>query len=293
MDNDGDFDLLVGDRNGGVWYYENIGTKTDPVLTNRGPLTAGSGKLDVGFNSCPDVADWNGDGLPDLIVGSESYNIWLYLNRGGDGSIPQFEERRLLISSTYLFRSHPRAVDFDNDGIIDLLSGSEYGNVSFLPNTSTDPDNPDISSKLYPIYCDDGTFVRVETRCHIDYADWNNDGYADIIVGEENGDIHVFFNRTAGVDDPSHPPAKFDLRQNFPNPFNPETTLRFDIGAPGRVTLTVFDSRGRLVRVLADQEFSPGRKSVTFNGSELSSGVYVARLTAPGYTKSIKMLLLE
>jgi hypothetical protein len=83
-------------------------------------------------------------------------------------------------------------------------------------------------------------------------------------------------------------PAELALRQNYPNPFNPSTTIDFQIGsneaghAGGIVTLKVFDFLGREVVTLLNQELGPGRYSVRFDASGISSGVYTYRLVARG-----------
>ena len=81
-------------------------------------------------------------------------------------------------------------------------------------------------------------------------------------------------------------PGVSRLLPAFPNPFNPSTTLRFELAQAGRATLTVFDARGRRVRVLVDQELPAGPQELTFDGvddrgSALASGVYYLLLRAP------------
>jgi hypothetical protein len=77
-------------------------------------------------------------------------------------------------------------------------------------------------------------------------------------------------------------PLTFALEQNFPNPFNPTTMIRYSIPHAGKVSLTVFDVLGRLVAVLVDEQKSAGAYSVEFDGTSLSSGVYYYRLMTNG-----------
>jgi hypothetical protein len=101
------------------------------------------------------------------------------------------------------------------------------------------------------------------------------------------------------VDEPSPLPEEFALYQNVPNPFNPTTSIRFDVPAGGgQVTMRVYDVKGRLVRSLVDGPQSAGHKSVVWNardaaGRKVASGVYFCHLTAPGYEMTRKMVLLE
>jgi len=94
-------------------------------------------------------------------------------------------------------------------------------------------------------------------------------------------------------------PTVFALHQNHPNPFNPTTSIPFDVPAVGgEVTLRVFDVSGRLVKTLVDGAQTAGQKSVTWNGRSnsghtVASGVYFYRLTAPGLEQTRTMVLLK
>lgn len=88
------------------------------------------------------------------------------------------------------------------------------------------------------------------------------------------------------------------LHPAFPNPFNPATTIRYDLPRAMRVTLTIHDVRGRLVATLADEQQNAGFKSVTWNGvtragNRAGSGVYLYRLSADGVQHTRKLLLLK
>ncbi|MDP3910458.1 MAG: FlgD immunoglobulin-like domain containing protein, partial [Gemmatimonadales bacterium] len=94
-------------------------------------------------------------------------------------------------------------------------------------------------------------------------------------------------------------PGRFALHQNVPNPFNPTTSITFDVPAGGaRVNLDVYDVRGRLVARLVDGRQSPGRKQVTWDGTDrrgqhVSSGVYFYMLQAPSFRQTRKMVLIQ
>ncbi len=94
----------------------------------------------------------------------------------------------------------------------------------------------------------------------------------------------------------SNTPVGFALEQNFPNPFNPTTRIRFSVGrvvASTDVRLVVYDLLGREVAVLADGRYPAGQYTFTFDGSTLSSGVYYYRLTAGGFTTVRTMTLVK
>jgi hypothetical protein len=105
---------------------------------------------------------------------------------------------------------------------------------------------------------------------------------------------------TVGVDE-TVPAAGLPtaLFQNMPNPFNPRTTVRYQLGAKVHVTLAVYDVTGRLVRSLVEDTQAPGRYAVDWDGRTdagevVSSGVYWARLeTAEGFRAATKMVVLQ
>ena len=110
--------------------------------------------------------------------------------------------------------------------------------------------------------------------------------------------ILTFFEKATDVGrEDRASPAHFSLLQNFPNPFNPITQIRFSLPESHDlrlVTLTVFDMLGREVAVLLhNNEMPSGEHSVTFNGSALSSGVYFYRLIAGDFVETRRMELLK
>jgi rhamnogalacturonan endolyase len=72
-------------------------------------------------------------------------------------------------------------------------------------------------------------------------------------------------------------PASYQLYQNYPNPFNPETQIQFDLPEATHVRIDIFDLTGRLVTTLTNTDYSAGSYYVIFNGSEIASGMYLAR----------------
>ncbi|MBE0557048.1 MAG: T9SS type A sorting domain-containing protein, partial [Proteobacteria bacterium] len=88
-------------------------------------------------------------------------------------------------------------------------------------------------------------------------------------------------------------PSGFELDQNFPNPFNPSTEIRFSVGKDGFVSLRVYDVLGREVQTLVNEDLTAGVYTATFNASSLSTGTYVYVLTAGDVRISKKMLLAK
>ena len=88
-------------------------------------------------------------------------------------------------------------------------------------------------------------------------------------------------------------PLDFNLHQNFPNPFNPTTTISFDLPSTSFVSLKVFDALGREVSILLHEDLPAGTFSRQWNATGLPSGVYFYRLSARAYTATKKLVLLR
>ena len=88
-------------------------------------------------------------------------------------------------------------------------------------------------------------------------------------------------------------PTRVRLHPNYPNPFNPSTTIRFELPDRQHIQLAVYDLTGRMVAQLINQPMSAGQHSVIFEASNLSSGIYIFRLEARTYTRSRKMVLVK
>ncbi len=88
-------------------------------------------------------------------------------------------------------------------------------------------------------------------------------------------------------------PREFKLEQNFPNPFNPSTTIQYQLPAAANVTLKIYDALGSEVATLINEKQDAGYREVKFNANRYASGMYIYRLTADKYVSTKKMLLLR
>jgi hypothetical protein len=105
--------------------------------------------------------------------------------------------------------------------------------------------------------------------------------------------LTVWGERDAATDYPFGIPQCSALFPAYPNPFNPETRIEFDLARTAPATLQVFDISGRVVATLLDDIACAGHHSVPFNGSALPSGVYFCRLQSGDFSATQKMLLLK
>ncbi len=94
------------------------------------------------------------------------------------------------------------------------------------------------------------------------------------------------------------PPAEFKLIGNYPNPFNPVTTIRFSLPSEGMAELAIYGMNGQKIRELVSGRMEAGSRSVVWNGRDddgrpVSSGVYIARLKMNGKVESRRMTLVK
>ena len=129
--------------------------------------------------------------------------------------------------------------------------------------------------------------------------------YQDVIIPNvtvipgQHTILTIPLQMTTSADDNISPvPAPTLSMNNYPNPFNPETTIRFDIAKSGDVKLEIYNTKGQLVNTLINGKMSPGYHSFKWNGKDnkgqmASSGVYFYRLTTDGKALTKKMLMLK
>jgi hypothetical protein len=108
------------------------------------------------------------------------------------------------------------------------------------------------------------------------------------IIAKENSEDVV-----TGTETTPEIPQEFDLAQNFPNPFNPSTTIRFSIPENSVVSLKIYDITGAQVAELVNDVMNAGTHDVNFDASNLASGTYVYMITAKDFVQSKKMILVK
>lgn len=213
INNDRLLDLVTGDTNGDVTLFRNTGTKAEPALAAGEKLEADGQvitaskqtykKTEKGYEvdkvvpgsnplaeiySKINVADWDGDGKLDLLVGHSS-TIVLYPNVGTPEK-PRFGVPLKIDpgKDPFPMRPSPYVVDWDGDGVRDLLVGSEAAEVWFYRNVGTKR-APKLTGGVKLDLKGDG--FDKGYRCRIAVTDWNNDRKLDLLVGN-------FFSGQAG-----------------------------------------------------------------------------------------------
>lgn len=143
------------------------------------------------------------------------------------------------------------------------------------------------------------TTVRVDAQLvSLNLELQTGDKYKSMVVDPDNWILNTT-TITVGVDDDDFQgPMAFELEQNFPNPFNPSTTLQYTLDADEQTSLVVYDMKGREVVELANQWMSAGHHHTAWNGLDLNgapvdAGVYFCTLRSGSKTQMIKMLMLR
>ena len=165
------------------------------------------------------------------------------------------------------------------DGDLQTIKYDQFGNRLWLVKYSGNPSvghllgssGLDSASNLYIVWDDQ----------------WSDFGTVPVVLKYTPGRV------VASVDEGQTNIEQFVLHQNFPNPFNPSTMIRFNLPTEQHVDLKVFDILGREVAVVIDQNMVAGRHEAMFDGSSLSSGVYFYRLTAGENIAVRKFILMK
>lgn len=91
----------------------------------------------------------------------------------------------------------------------------------------------------------------------------------------------------------SEVPEQFVLHQNFPNPFNPATKIRFDVPKAENVSIKIYDMLGKEIETLVNQNLQPGIYETDWDATKVSSGIYYYRIITEKYTETRKMVLIK
>src|SRR5678815_2861389 len=278
FDSDGDLDLVSGSMpmtaGGGdssssenfLAYFENTGTRTAPEF-HRKPFPR-KGSFPKSSLGTPRVADLDGDGLLDLVVSAHT-NIYVYRNIGTRHA-PVFEAHEKPLSSSWGSQSVPswgaQYVDWNNDGVFDILSG-------FSVSINSGKGSPGIFSSPESILTDGETIEHPATMgdewTFVQLGDLDGDGQKDLLFGDHGG--NVWFHKKLGQKKYETQGVKVTVVGGQPIKVGPSAgqSMDFDVLQGARTTLAVadFDRDGKVDLVVGDTY-----GAVRFYRNESSSG---------------------
>lgn len=103
----------------------------------------------------------------------------------------------------------------------------------------------------------------------------------------------IIVKLATGVESNNSGISDFNLSQNYPNPFNPETKISYEIPVKNFVSVKVYNTFGTEISSLVNKNQEPGKYKITFNGSDLSSGIYFYTIRAGDFTETKSMMLIK
>lgn len=301
FDGDGDLDLVCGEFLDGFTYFENVGSRKAPVYGVGRRLTGSDGESLVMHLQMitPTAVDWDGDGDLDLIVGDEDGRVALVEHSGElHGSLPVFHPPVYFQQEADTLKfgalSTPFVIDWDGDGLQDILCGNTAGNIAFFKNLGMAAngtpkwDAPLLveTSEGEPFRVMAGPKGSIQGPCEAKWgytslsaADWDGDGKLDILYNSILGRIGLL----KGTGDPRRvEPAAFDSGvKEFPPKWqwwqSPSsdtltqwrtTPLAMDYDKDGKLDLVALDQEGYLAlrrgggkaeRIFVDEDHQPLR----------------------------------
>ena len=178
-----------------------------------------------------------------------------------------------------------------NDLPPDWTSSLCFGELCFSPNQDSVATTPQFSTPA------PGPGDTVFSSLHVIPMNNNGTAYVQIQIGtfrnpnvRDTIDFIATTDPTLNVEDEFNL-SSYELAQNYPNPFNPLTQINYNVGEGGLVNLKVYNILGIEVATLVNEYKPAGSYQATFDGNDLSSGVYIYNLSVNNYTKTRKMIL--
>ncbi|MCC5929016.1 MAG: VCBS repeat-containing protein [Cyclobacteriaceae bacterium] len=212
FDGDGDYDIICGEFLDKLTWFENTGTRANPVYAPGRFLENDGGIIKMDLQMIVPVSvDWDGDGHTDLVVGDEDGRVALIRNTGKvKNRMPVFESpvyfQQEADNLKFGALATPVAYDWDNDGDLDLISGNSAGYFAFIENldggnppTWANPVLLEAGGETIRIQAGDNGSIQGPAEAKWGYtvlsvADWDGDGLPDIIFNSIWGKIEWFKN---------------------------------------------------------------------------------------------------
>ena len=281
VDDDGLPDVIVGDLSGHFYFHRNTGSG---FFFDTEVLAF----VALGGWSAPRLVDMDDDDDMDIVAGNESGNLFYFENQGTPSTPDWIEITGYFGGIDVGTNCVPTVGDLNMNDILDVITGNLWGEVQFFRNNEG-------TWMEDPIHVSGITGGQNTTPALVDLDD---DGDLDLTLGNYDGSFNYYENLHFIVENDHELPVinSFKLA-NYPNPFNPETTISFSIPNDSNIELSIFNIKGQKIKTLAHNEFNKGDHSIIWNGDDecnkpVSSGVYLYKLNVKGKTELVKKCLL-
>lgn len=291
MGNNDLLDLIVGNFGGTLYYFEQSETGSNEFTF----ITNNFNEIDVGQAAEPAFTDLDGDNLLDMIIGENDGNLNHYEQDAVGSTV--FNLVTDSLSDIVIERwIRPCFTDLENDGLLDLIIG-RYGEGDLYHYKQNSPGSSD-----FTLITENFQEISVGYKSRPIFTDINNDGLEDLLVGANDGGIRYYQRMKDTFFEEGHvsgfQPQAFTLYQNHPNPFNPVTSIQYDLSEPARIHISIYNNLGQMIRLLKKGTQQAGSYTVQWYGQDdqnnaLPSGIYICRMQAGDMRKSIKLLLLK
>jgi hypothetical protein len=133
-----------------------------------------------------------------------------------------------------------------------------------------------------------------EEEIYFDIENYSGYGVPDYSGNKSRVSLFIVsIHMSVGIENEIEIPEEYFMNQNYPNPFNPTTNIEFGIPESGHVSIKVYDMLGREVATLINNTMSAGVRTVVFDASHLSSGMYIYRIKVNDYVSTKRLMLIK
>jgi subtilisin-like proprotein convertase family protein len=276
MDGDGDQDMIIGDANGYLNYFQNIasgGGIANFVLTQPKLKNSNNRSIDVGNYAAPQIVDVDNDGKNDLVVGGANGKFAYYHHSGtGTSTLPAMDSVSnfwggIKVNQPGFFTGYSYPFLFKQAGVTKLLSGSQLGYLRLYDHI-----DGNLSGAFTLV---DSMYLNIregERSAPFGY-DINSDGYLDLLVGNYQGGV-AFYKGVRSLSINDHPDLNHWNFEIFPNPANSNFTVQISKDINSTYQIELFDLLGQKI----SQQKTSGNVAV-LNTELFKSGIYICKVS--------------
>lgn len=294
LDEDNDFDLLVGLFDGKIDYYKNDGTPESANFVFQGKLMDNTGTvIDVGTTSSPFLFDVDGDDDLDLNVGAFNGKFKYFENTGNQASYEFTLNDSFFENLDVGDNSTPFLIDYDDDNITDMFSGNRAGKFFYFQNSGSNQ-NPlwqEVTNQFIQESFGNSTVPY--------FIDIDNDSDTDLFLGNVKGGLYLYENATVThvENDIIEPPNTFHVSAH-PNPFNSNVLITIYLKTSKVLKVTIFNILGEKIKTMFNNYLNSGTHSFEWDGrndsdQHLPSGSYIVVVQSGTHFESLKITFLK